>query len=476
MKILFICRDLYYYSYPPVAEVMSRNYNAETYAVVFSTKAESIIRKKHPAVFREIFNMDDFFARNGDFRSFPHDEKIVYLERIQERLRIPSLFSLFYVDRLLQRYTYDDAITIMYGIARFIEDFYDAGFDLFVGEIGTFFDCLLWNFVSQRNGLYVFVTTARIKGKIILIEANQGDVFGLKARYEHLKKTGLQPEDEELFEDFYQQFASGKRRPEYTEKMELVLKAANLLSVYRERANVANKSKYALESIDRSSILQFILLRLKRFFNKVLFYPLGGGFSRQCPSRYIYYPLHVDPEISTMLYGPYYVNQVALVQNIAKSIPMGYMLVVKEHPYMYGLRDSSFYREITKLPNVILLHPMEDNYSVVKNADAVIVVTGTAGLEGIFFEKPVFTLGEVFFSVYDYVYRIDNIKSMAEVLRDGMARFQKDPECLKKFTVAYLKSSYNGVVGNVLENRDLLDHSNTEDIAAAIKAFHETHG
>ena len=59
----------------------------------------------------------------------------------------------------------------------------------------------------------------------------------------------------------------------------------------------------------------------------------------------VYFPLHVQPEYTTDVRAPFYTNQFAIVENIAKSIPIGYRVVVKEHPGMKGERTFSYYRQ-----------------------------------------------------------------------------------------------------------------------------------
>ena len=58
------------------------------------------------------------------------------------------------------------------------------------------------------------------------------------------------------------------------------------------------------------------------------------------PSRSVFYAIHYQPEQSTLAQGIWHVNQVALVENISKSLPLGYTLVVKEHPWGRGNRPS----------------------------------------------------------------------------------------------------------------------------------------
>ena len=67
----------------------------------------------------------------------------------------------------------------------------------------------------------------------------------------------------------------------------------------------------------------------------------------------------MEPERTLLIDAPFHTNQLDIIKNLAKSIPINYKLFVKEHPSMAHRewRDVSFYKEILSLPNVVLIHP-----------------------------------------------------------------------------------------------------------------------
>ena len=105
--------------------------------------------------------------------------------------------------------------------------------------------------------------------------------------------------------------------------------------------------------------------------------------------KYVYFPLHKDPEASTMVLSPYFTNQLAIIENIAKSLPADYSLVVKEHIPMIGFRPKNFYKKIKSFPKVKLVHPRFDQFTLIKNSSIVSVISGTAGLEALMLGKKV---------------------------------------------------------------------------------------
>lgn len=110
--------------------------------------------------------------------------------------------------------------------------------------------------------------------------------------------------------------------------------------------------------------------------------------------RYIYYPLHVDPEASTMVLSPMHTDQVSVIEALSKSLSGDMVLVVKDHLPMLGKRPKGFYELIKKIPRVILLSPFYDSLTLIKNSEGVAVITGTAAFEALLLKKKAIVIGD----------------------------------------------------------------------------------
>ena len=78
--------------------------------------------------------------------------------------------------------------------------------------------------------------------------------------------------------------------------------------------------------------------------------------------KFIYLPLNQEPERSLLIDAPFFTNQIETVNHISKSIPIDYVLYVKEHPTQgaaRGWRPISDYKKILDLPNTKLIYFME---------------------------------------------------------------------------------------------------------------------
>ena len=140
---------------------------------------------------------------------------------------------------------------------------------------------------------------------------------------------------------------------------------------------------------------------------------------------FVYFPLHLEPERAVLIAAPYYTNQLEVIRNIAKSLPVEFLLYVKDHPGMRdsGWRNISFYKKILELPNVKLIHHSVSNDELIKNCSLVVTIAGTAGMEAAFYQKPSIVLVDTIFSPYlPSVYRVRNIEDLPEAISLSLNR------------------------------------------------------
>jgi hypothetical protein len=127
---------------------------------------------------------------------------------------------------------------------------------------------------------------------------------------------------------------------------------------------------------------------------------------------YVFYPLHFEPEATTLVHGSYFEDQLSVVKNLARSLPAGWELVVKEHFYMRGQRRLGFYRTLRSIANLRLLPFEVPTNELIMNARVVAVISSTAGLEGGLIGKPVLIFGHY---PWDYAPTVNRAAALAEL-------------------------------------------------------------
>ena len=139
-------------------------------------------------------------------------------------------------------------------------------------------------------------------------------------------------------------------------------------------------------------------------------------------SNYVFYPLHMEPERSLMVNSPYFPDQIEVIRKIAKSVPMGYKILVKDHPIMklVGWRPKDFYKEILDIPNAVLVHPSITPEEIYKKCSLVITINGTSALEANIFGKPSIIFGDVDFKEIPSIIKLDNITELPLLIRRAL--------------------------------------------------------
>jgi hypothetical protein len=152
------------------------------------------------------------------------------------------------------------------------------------------------------------------------------------------------------------------------------------------------------------------------------------------------YTLHVQPEASIDVLGRYYSCQYTNIINIWKNMPEETILMVKEHRTGIGNRSLSFYKKISQLKNVFLIHENEDSHVLIQNSEAIFTVSGTIAYEAALIGKPSFTFAPLFFNNLVNCHKISledfvNCKNLAELIKEKSKENKQkmDIELFSKF-------------------------------------------
>ncbi len=109
---------------------------------------------------------------------------------------------------------------------------------------------------------------------------------------------------------------------------------------------------------------------------------------------FVYYPLQKEPEVTIMQAAPECLSQHATILAVARDLPAGVLLAIKENTSAVGRRTASFYSQITALKNVVLLRSDTPSIEAIRQAAATITIAGTASMEAAILGKPTITFSE----------------------------------------------------------------------------------
>jgi hypothetical protein len=148
---------------------------------------------------------------------------------------------------------------------------------------------------------------------------------------------------------------------------------------------------------------RYLLSRRSRYFENI-----------DTSDTYIYFPLHMIPESTTLIKSPFYPNEIAVIEAVSKSLPMGWKLYVKEHGSMVGERPIKFYKSIKRLTNVRLvrLDAHDDPKPWIQNSVGVITLSGSSAFEAAMMGKPSLIFGN---TLFELIKGIEKVSSFAEL-------------------------------------------------------------
>ena len=110
--------------------------------------------------------------------------------------------------------------------------------------------------------------------------------------------------------------------------------------------------------------------------------------------KLVFFTLHLEPEVALQSFSPEFNNSMEAITWISKSLPANYALVIKEQVLSYGVRSRWFYKQLIKIPNVVIAHPDIHSWEWINKSSIVATITGTVGQEAVHFKKPVISFGK----------------------------------------------------------------------------------
>lgn len=385
----------------------------------------------------------EVFQLNLYIKSYWEDIDIEELNYFEKKYDCKPIWKFIYADRFLINYDYEYIVKTVIAHFKFFEHiFKDNNFDFYYDEAIATLHSYVAYLVSKHFGTkYISQMVSR----------------GFDGEYHYFLDGPYQGN---------KNFRCDYREIEYSE--EIIKKAEKFLTDFEENDI---KPRY-MEITGKKPKISFNMLKLvlafikgcfsKRYNDRYVYLYYNGHRSMLDPilfyfrykiskkyynepdyaSKYIYYPLHYQPEASTLVCAEKYEKQLYYIDSLAKSLPANVFLYVKEHYARLGHRKIAFYESLSKYPNVVLIDPWENSRKLQINALAVTTLTGTVGFEAMLLRKPVFIGGNIFFEDAPGVKKIDDIFGQYLNFIENWNEPSRDE--IIKFLCEYMLSMYEG--------------------------------
>ena len=111
-------------------------------------------------------------------------------------------------------------------------------------------------------------------------------------------------------------------------------------------------------------------------------------------SKFVYFPLQFQPEMTTSAIGQEYSDQLFAIEKLCSLLTDDYLIFVKENPKQGGeMRGPQFIHRLNRIGKVRLLPSYANTHELIDKCQFVATITGTVGWEAICKGKNVLVFG-----------------------------------------------------------------------------------
>lgn len=157
--------------------------------------------------------------------------------------------------------------------------------------------------------------------------------------------------------------------------------------------------------------------------------------------KYVYCPLHLQPELTTSILGDKYSDQLLMIEKLSNIIPEDWKIYVKENPYQtFFQRDKLFFKRLMTNNKIVLIKDISSNV-LIKNCQFLANISGTAGWEALQVGKAVVLFGKAWYRCMPGSFMFDELDNIEDVIN---YTFEKE-KFIEEFNTL-LSSAFNGIV------------------------------
>ena len=408
--------------------------DADLYAIIDTVnKTKKFYKNQKLTEFTKFWFYHDFF----DFENTTPD--IDYLKNFEKKYSI-NLWELavnertFYRFNKFHKFTDNEILKILETECKKFEEI--------ISEIGPdYYVSLDPNF--HHSELFLKILTHHGVNTMIINQPNiKKTIISKKPRYLDNCNLDLVPDSGRTFDQLRKElkkfdiFKDGQKQREFFKSSKTHLIKSALYYLFRyDNSNL--KTHYTYFGRTKLKVLlsnlknQFLKWQRQKFIDKNL------TKKYNLDTKFIYFPLSVDEERNILLSSPLHTNQIEIIRSIAKSLPLGYTILVKENPnqVIRYWRSKDEYNEIQAIPNVKLLHPSVSNEKLHEDCSLLISASGSAGFEVAFYGKSSIIFSDLGFSILSSVTLTHSTAELRSLIKNSLNQKNNPSELDKYFTL-----------------------------------------
>ena len=401
-----------------LAYSMSKKYNADYFAIIdITNKPKKFFQGQKFVDFKKTWFYNDHIKKNL--------EKIDldYLTNFERKYGI-NLWKLAINERLFYKYnsyhkfTRDEILAILEQECKLFEKIvYEIKPNFLVTQDGGFHHGHLLCELCRQMGIKILmINISKIYGKCYI--SQKIHTIDYLENLDAVKGKNL---DFPQLVDLINKNTLSKPLMKFTNEIRSS-KHSKLKAVteFLLSANVNPKTHYQYYGRNKIHVLIKEIINIIRTRYRGSYIDKHFSYDIDDTTPFIYLPLHQEPERSLLLDAPFYTNQIETILHIAKSIPVGFLLYVKEHPTqgrLRGWRSIYYYKDIQEIPNVRLIHPSVSSEELIKKCTLVISVGGTTAFEAAFFQKPSIMFTDLGYSILPSIFKVKSLDDLPKTIK-----------------------------------------------------------
>ena len=168
------------------------------------------------------------------------------------------------------------------------------------------------------------------------------------------------------------------------------------------------------------------LWKLRRLYSQMTVKP-------DLSSNFVFFPLHYQPERTTMPEGGAYHDQLLAIRTLANAIPKDWTIYVKEHPVQFNagksavvFRSQNFYADLAAIPQVNVVDTNESSEQLIANAKMTATITGSSGWESLTKNIPCVVFGIPWYSPCNSCYVVKSPEEAARAVSLSQQKSEND--------------------------------------------------
>jgi hypothetical protein len=432
----------------------------------------------------EVFQFDKFIKENWNTIDISYQN----LHSLERKYADNNLIRALYCEReynFFPKYfrvkpvSYEEQLKYLVGCFLVFEEWLTQNhIDCIISELLTGLpDSVLYAICRRRGIKYISVRSSKMLPGIITCNLDFDLPLGMMDAYKSYLENGIPENHRKSAESHISELRSKILSPNYMLLTGKNFKLLNMGRVSTVFSRIGKDRHHFNEiSMARHPVRNPALWNIHRFLNiwrtKI---NESRWFCRGVPEgeRYFLFPLQYEPEASTMVRAYPFSNQMAVIEQIAKALPLGVNLVVKEHRGNQGYRKNGFYRELQYFPNVKLVPREMDVSTLLRKCIGVITLTSRMGWEGLVLGKPVIAFGSSFWTSFGEVKKPASWVELKRIIEACLIDTEDNNETsyeekLLAYAAAYISLTHEG--NFVIGSEEFLSKKNAENVAKALLA------